>query len=82
VQFKIMPSISKTQVLTGSQVALTAASTNGLALINSTSANLSFVVNGGDTATLLAGQMLPLDVNNANKVTVSGTGTISYIINQ
>jgi hypothetical protein len=76
-----MPSITKTQTLTGSQVALTAQSTNGLALINSTSANLSFVVNGGDTATLLSGQMLPLDVSNANKVTVSGTGVVSYIVN-
>jgi hypothetical protein len=39
------------------------------------------VVNGGDTATLLSGQMLPLDVSNANKVTVSGTGVVSYIVN-
>lgn len=77
-----MPSISKTQVLTGSQVALATASTNGLTLINSTAASLSFVVNGGDTATLLVGQGIELDVNNANQVTVSGTGSITYVINK
>ena len=77
-----MPSQTKTQTLTGSQVALTATSTNGLTLINSTAASLSFVVNGGDTATLLSGQGIELDVNNASQVTVSGTGTVSYIINK
>lgn len=77
-----MPSQTKTQTLTGSQVALTGGTTNGLTLINSTTANLSFVVNSGDTATLLSGQGIELDVNNANQVTVSGTGTISYIINK
>jgi hypothetical protein len=77
-----MPSQTKAQVLTGSQAALTALATNGLTLINSTTANLSFVVNGGDTATLLSGQGIELDVNNANQVTVSGTGTVSYIVNR
>lgn len=77
-----MPSQTKTQTLTGSQVALTGGVTNGLTLINSTTANLSFVVNSGDTATLLSGQGIELDVNNANQVTVSGAGTISYIINK
>jgi hypothetical protein len=77
-----MPSQTKAQVLTGSQVALTALPTNGLTLINSTTANLSFVVNGGDTATLLSGQGIELDVNNASQVTVSGTGTVSYIVNK
>lgn len=77
-----MPSQTKTQTLTGSQVALTGGVTNGLTLINSTTANLSFVVNSGDTATLLSGQGIELDVNTSNQVTVSGTGTISYIINK
>jgi hypothetical protein len=40
------------------------------------------VVNGGDTATLLSGQGIELDVNNASQVTVSGTGTVSYIVNK
>lgn len=77
-----MPSQTKTQTLTGSQVALTGGVTNGLTLINSTTANLSFIVNSGDIATLLSGQGIELDVNNSNQVTVSGTGTISYIINK
>lgn len=77
-----MPSQTKVQTLTGSQVALTAAETNGLTLINSTTANLSFVANGGDVATLLSGQGIELDVNNASQVTVSGTGSVSYILNK
>jgi hypothetical protein len=77
-----MPNISRNQTLTGSQVALTSEATNGLTLINSTAANLSFVVNGGAVCTLLTGQGVPLDVNNANQITVSGTGTISYLINR
>jgi hypothetical protein len=77
-----MPNISRNQTLTGSQVALAADITNGLTLINSTTSNLSFVVNGGAVCTLLSGQGVPLDVNNANQVTVSGTGTISYLINR
>jgi hypothetical protein len=75
-----MPSISKVQTLTGSQVALTAFGTNGLILINSTAVALSFVVNGGDVASLPSGQGVELDVNNANQITVSGTGSVSYIV--
>lgn len=77
-----MASQTKTQVLTGSQAALAGGSTNGLTLINSTTANLSFVVNGGDVATLISGQGILLDVNNTSQVTVSGTGTVSYLINK
>ena len=76
-----MPSQSKTQVLTGSQVALPNKSTNGVHLFNSTAVALNFVVNGGDTATLLASQEVKLDVNNSNQITVSGTGTLTYFIN-
>jgi ethanolamine ammonia-lyase large subunit len=75
-----MPSISKIQTLTGSQVALTAFGTNGLILINSTAVALSFVANGGDVASLPSGQGVELDVNNANQITVSGTGSVSYIV--
>lgn len=75
-----MPSISKIQSLTGSQVALTAFATNGIILINSTAVALSFVANGGDVASLPSGQGVELDVNNANQVTVSGTGSVSYIV--
>lgn len=75
-----MPSISKIQTLTGSQAALASVNTFGLILINSTSVALSFVCNGGDIASLSAGQGVELDVNNSNQVTVSGTGTVSYII--
>jgi hypothetical protein len=77
-----MPNISRNQTLTGSQVALATDITNGLTLINSTAANLSFVVNGGAVCVLLPGQGIPLDVNNGNQVTVSGTGTVSYLINR
>lgn len=76
-----MANKTKIQTLTGSQVALSGGSTNGLTLINSTSVNLSFVVNSGDIATLLSGQGIELDVNNTSQVTVSGTGSISYLIN-
>ena len=77
-----MPNISRNQTLTGSQAALASEATNGLTLINSTAANLSFVVNAGAVCTLLPGQGIPLDVNNGNQVTVSGTGTVSYLINR
>lgn len=77
-----MATQTKTQVLTGSQVSLAGGSTNGLTLINSTTANLSFVANGGDVATLISGQGILLDVNNTSQVTVSGTGTVSYLINK
>lgn len=76
-----MANKTKIQTLTGSQVALAGGSTNGLTLINSTAVNLSFVVNSGDIATLLSGQGIELDVNNTSQVTVSGTGSISYLIN-
>jgi hypothetical protein len=72
---------SKVQTLTGSQVALAGGDTNGIILINSTAVALSFVVNGGDVASLLSGQGIELPVNNTSQVTVSGTGNLSYIIN-
>jgi hypothetical protein len=72
---------TKVQTLTGSQVALAGGDTNGVILINSTNAALSFVVNGGDVASLASGQGIELPVNNTSQITVSGSGSISYIIN-
>jgi len=73
---------SRTVALTGSLAALTSEPVNEVTLINYTGNDLNISVKGGATIVIPDKAGITLSVNNANEVSVSGTGVLSYVVSK
>jgi len=74
--------ISRNVTLTGALIPLSAEKCIGVTIINTTGANVFFSVNNTASVTLLDKAGVSLDVSNTEQVSVSGTGTLSYIVSK
>lgn len=73
-------SVSRTQVLTSSLVALTSEPCRMIEIYNDN--GLSFKVNGGAEVTPIDPSVVVVHCTDASKVEVKGTGTVSYLVHK
>jgi hypothetical protein len=74
--------ISRNVTLTGALIPLPAEKCIGLTMVNTTGADVLFSVTNTTSITLPDKTGITIDTNNTSEVSVSGTGTLSYIVSK
>jgi hypothetical protein len=74
--------ISRNVTLTGALIPLNAEKSICVTLINTTGGDVYFSVNNTTSITLPDKTGVTLDVNKAEQIAVSGTGTLTYIVSK
>lgn len=74
--------ITRSVVLTGTLTPLTSESAVYVTIINTTGANVNMSINGGASIVIPDKSGITLDTVDPNTISVSGTGTLSYIVSK
>ena len=74
--------ITRTVVLSGTLSPLTSESAVYVTIINTTGVNANISINGGASIVIPDKSGLTIDVVDPNTISVSGTGTLSYIVSK
>lgn len=74
--------ITRSVVLTGTLTPLNAEKAVYVTLLNTTGADLNISINGGASIIIPDKAGLTIDVVDPNTISVSGTGTLSYIVSK